>query len=309
MRNSFFALILTFSFLGGTAFAAGPQCAELFAESLQPTAGADLGPIEMVRNLKQKFFPSKLVKNFDQRAYENSVAAIKSQDLRVENGFRPENLEQAIAYLDVQLESLSISIPQMPPVLRHKIYKTVSGVLKAQGRNSDSAAQGLANLIFRGSYTKPTSFYNILTHMPQNSGREMFVQHLHTLEVTSIVTAAYDYNSGPKKAGMIERHLPKFLKEHREIAMASLWGGISIYSTISSHSLESMFLPSLNIFKLKKHRNDIEQIYLENGLEATIEMLGVKYENTATFNFTYAVIEKAMNWYFFGSILTVFTGP
>lgn len=309
MGNRLFALIFAFFIVGGTAFAAGPQCAELFAESLQPTVGSDLGPIEMVRNLKQKFFPSKLVKNFDQRAYEDSIAAIKNQDLRVENGFRPESLEQAIAYLDVQLESLSISIPQMPPVLRHKIYKTVSGVLKSQGRNSDSAAQGLANLIFRGSYTKPTSFYNILTHMPQTSGKEMFIQHLHTLEVTSIVTAAYDYNPGPKKAGMIARHTPQFLKEHRELAMASLWGGISIYSTISSHSIESMFLPSLNVFKLKKYKTEIEQTYLGHGLEATLAQLDVKYENTSTFNFTYAVIEKAMNWYFFGSILTVFTGP
>lgn len=309
MLTKFFPLIFVSFVFAGAAHAAAPQCASIFADKVQPTIGSDLGPIEMVRNLKQKFFPSQLVKNFDQKSYSEAVETIKTQDLRVENGFRPESLEQAIAYLDVQLESLSISINSMPPVLRHKIYKTVTGVLKSQGRNADSEAQGLANLIFRGSYVKPTSFFYILTHIPTTSGREMFIQHLHALEVTDIVAHAYDYNPGPKRPSMVVRNLPPFVKEHREIITSALWGGFSIYATVSAHSLDSMFLPAFNVFKLKQFKIEIEQAYLENGLEATLQSLNTKYEKIGNFNFVYSAVEKGMAWYFVGSLLTIFSGP
>lgn len=307
MLKRFLTVILVLIFtLAGIAHAAAPQCADLFRnERRTPTRGSNLRPIELIRNLKQNFLPSKIVRKFDQKTYEEHFTNIKSHNLKVESGFRPKSLEEAVAYLDVQLESISISVSDMPPVLRHQTYKTVMSSLKSQG-SGEFAAEGLAQLIFRGNYAKPTSFKYLLTHLPPTVGREIFIQNLHALHLTDIVKQAYDYNSGPKKPSLLKRLTPQLLKDHRELITASLWGGVSVYGTVQSHSIDSFFLPAFNILKTKNYKSEIERTYIEVGLEGAIQKLEPQYQNANALNAIYAVIEKGMNWYFFLSIFSVF---
>ncbi|QDK46004.1 hypothetical protein DOM22_12995 [Bdellovibrio sp. ZAP7] len=289
------------------AFAEGSQCSSVFNEStVAGERGTDLKPLEWLRGLKQKFITSKVIKEFDQLKYEEHFNEIKSRDLKVEEGFVPKTLEESIAYLDVQLESLSISVAEMPPVMRTKAYKAVQSILKSNGKNAQGTASKLADIIFRGNFQKPTSFAYLLTHSPSQASREMFVQNLESIAVTQIVLQAYDFNPGPQKPGLMFRMTPQFLRNHKEAISTGFWSAVSVASSVHMGSADGLFLSPLNVFKLNKNRNIIEGSFVRDGFENTLVKLEPEFQSKNQFNYFYSVAVKACNWYIIGSLALIF---
>lgn len=295
------ALILT-----GTKSFGAASCTEVFTEGRAGVArGTDLGPLEWLRNLKQKSRPSNPLRQFDSEKYHLAFENIKNENLRVEKGFRPKNSEEAVAYLDVQLESLSLSIQQMPPVLRLKAYSAVQKILNGSASEAAASSNLLVDAIFRGNYQKPTSFAYLLTHTPKQASHEIFVQHLHKLVIADIIHSAYEVPSGPTATRAVERMSSKFISEHREAISTGFWTAVSIASAWQAPMADGLFLSPFNVLKLKSNKLKIERSLREQGLERTLLKLEPEFQNKNDFNYFYALSVKAMNWYVIASLVAV----
>lgn len=294
----FVYLVMPFS----TSSWAHSYCESVFAtDSARPTSGTSLGPIDWLTNIKLKIRSSNTLKNFNDQKYQNAFDKISQEKLSIKEGFAPASLEESIAYLDVSLAELNLSILKMEPIIRNKIFKIVQKTLLSQNRGIDSAAPRVASLIFRGAYQKPTSFKFLLTHLPKDVSAEIFTQQLHELAITEIVVQAFNF----KPQSKVSRLPLRWAKEHKEIINVSLFAAFDVVNTVMS----GIFVPILtpfNILKLKKNKVIIEEHLTRNGLDKTLMELGPEFSNKNQFNYYYAVIEKVCNWYFIGYILAPF---
>lgn len=269
--------------------------------------GKDIGPIEWLFNIKYKWKSSDKIRKFNVLKYQDVFNFLNSRKSFENFNYKPKNTEAYIAMLDWRLSNLNISINEMDPVFRHKTYRLVEKILKSEGRNSNSHAQQLAELVFRGHFQKPTSFSFLFTRSYDQTSREMLLQHLHALVVTGVVVEIVQANQPEiiSKKGFLSRITPQALKDHQEIFKAGLWFGVGVVqSAVSENFL--VFLAPFNILKTKANKQLIETTLQENGLEKTVEILGKDLQTQQTFSYFYAILEKTLNWYTVGYVLAPF---
>ncbi|WP_413574739.1 hypothetical protein ACLVWU_10960 [Bdellovibrio sp. HCB290] len=298
--NRYFINIVTTLMMMVTAtnaVAASPvQCSTVFASAdMAPTPGANRGPIEYFRNLKMKYFPTKMLKYFNQPAYEKAFKQIKEQGLRIEEGFVPKSIEEYTAYLDVQLAELNTSIAQMQPLFRHKIFKTIDKILTWDTADALTSHKELTDLIFRGSTARPNSFRFLLTHSPEAVSRELFAQHMYSLAVSKVVVESLEFNPGPRRPGLVGRMTPAFAKKHKEILSATFWAGVGIGTSIHGQMF-NVFLGPLSIYKTAGNTKIIETAFIEKGYEEAFRILEPQFSQKSEYNYTYLVTEKTLNW-------------
>jgi|GEM_PF-2695514 len=296
------AFLLTL-FLGAFNIAnagAVPLCKNIFSAS-QPTRGTNLSPSQWLINLKLKIISSKALKNFDDQKYQNAFDKFSREKDRGEMDSLPTNLEEYVALLDVSMTELNLSITQMPPVVRHKIYKIINKILATEGQSSTFAAQDISSLIARGAYQKPTSFRFLLTHYPNETSAEMFTQEIHQLVITQVVIEALRTRPEARTSAF----LPKWARDHKEILGLAFFTALDVANSFASGHFVAVLNP-LNVLRMKANKEKIQDSLAQNGLEATMIQLQPEFETKNQINYYYAVAEKSLNWYFIGYILSPF---
>lgn len=272
-----------------------PSCEGVFLVS-RPVVGNNLGPVQWLVNLKLKMKSSKELDNFDEQKYQASFKQLAQDKPIIGPNYVPKTLEDYIAFLDVSLEELNLSILQMPPVIRHTIYKAVNKFLLAEGQVSAGDAQKISDLVIQGSYQKPTSFHFLLTHYPKETAAEMFTQALHKMVITQVVAQAL--NSNAPTSGLF----PKWVRDHKEVLSLAVFSALDIGNFILSGSFVPV-LNSLDVLQFKATKEKIQKSLNENGLERTLIQFRSEFDNKNQFNYYYAITEKALNWYFIGYVL------
>lgn len=234
------------------------------------------------------------LRNFNEARYEQALKQIS--EAHDTSDLKPSTLEEYVALLDAHTDSLKISITNMHPILRRKIYRTITKTLlpaiKHSSAISHSQIDHFTQLMWRGDGVSPLKLYDqILASRAKGEPLRFVVFHsyIHFLELHDLVLETFKV---PVKSGLFTSTLTKSFNLSHEGAGATFASGLTGL-LVYKFGLAALLLPEVRILLLAKPRGILASASSNQNVDE--EQVNPELNHWITADITYRAIRHSIH--------------